>query len=174
MAIDALVKPLLALPIFQGLKPLQLTEIVRRAERIIYRAGDVIVSENQQSDAAIVIISGSCIRLDEASNKTDRTRGELVPEGSMIAELAMLVEIVHSGTIIAEGQVKALRITREKMHALLEQDANLAQHFSSLILERLQLLAEELSAVESLLPDQSAVPASPTRLRNVESLEAAY
>ena len=60
MAIDALVKPLLALPLFQGLSPLQLTEIVRRAERIIYRPGDAIVTENQTGDAAIVIISGKC------------------------------------------------------------------------------------------------------------------
>jgi CRP-like cAMP-binding protein len=169
MAMDALVKPLSALPIFQGLKPLQLTEIVRRAERIIYRAGDVIVAENQQSDAAIVIISGSCIRLDGADDKAHRARGELVPEGSMIAELAMLVEIVHSATIIAQGQVKALRVTREKMHVLLEQDISLAEHFSSSIIERLQVLREELSAVESLLPSN---PAPLTRARVLENFAA--
>ena len=53
MAIDALVKPLLSLPLFRGLPPLQLTEIVRRAERVIYAPGDVIAAENQLSDAAI-------------------------------------------------------------------------------------------------------------------------
>ena len=47
MAIDALVKPFLLLPLFQGLKPLQLTEIVRRADRIIYRPGDILIEEDQ-------------------------------------------------------------------------------------------------------------------------------
>jgi CRP-like cAMP-binding protein len=171
MAMSALVKPLLALPIFQGLKPLQLTEIVRRAERIIYRAGDVIVAENEQSDAAIVIISGRCVRLDVAGDEA-RSQGEVVSEGSIIAELAMLVEIVHGATIIAQGPVKALRITREKMHAHLKDDMSLTLHFTSLIIERLQLLAEELSAVESLLPDPKST-VHETRLRFAEILGAA-
>jgi len=151
MAMDALVKPLLALPIFQGLKPLQLTEIVRRAERIVYRAGDVIVADGEQSDAAIVIISGRCIRLDDAGSAA-RSEAEVVSDGSIIAELAMLVEIVHGATIIAQGPVKALRITRERMQALLADDTNLAQNFSSLILERLQILLEDIRALDSTPP----------------------
>ena len=63
MAIDALVKPFLLLPLFQGLKPLQLTEIVRRADRIIYRPGDIIIEEDQVGDAAIVIVSGEAVRV---------------------------------------------------------------------------------------------------------------
>ena len=140
MAIDALVKPLLALPLFQGLTPLQLTEIVRRAERIIYRPGDVIVAEDEPSDAAIVIVSGTSVRIND-TRSVAKTRGEALPEGVMIAELAMFIEIVHTTTVIAQGQVKALRLTRHKMHELMEEDTALAQHFSSCIITRLKLLA---------------------------------
>ena len=119
MAIDALVKPLLSLPLFRGLPPLQLTEIVRRAERVIYAPGDVIAAENQLSDAAIVIVSGNCIRLDDDGGQL---HGEQLPEGSMISELAMLVEVTHISTIIAQGPVKALRMTRERMRELMEDE----------------------------------------------------
>jgi CRP-like cAMP-binding protein len=149
MAIDALVQPLLALPLFRGLTPLQLTEIVRRAERIIYRAGDELISENRSSEAAIVVISGNCLRVDDTGDPSQKSRGEIVPEGAMIAELAMLIEIVHTTTIIAQGPVKALRLTRQKMLELLAEDPVLAQHFSACIISRLKLLANDLKAIDT-------------------------
>jgi CRP-like cAMP-binding protein len=158
MAIDALVKPLLALPLFQGLTPLQLTEIVRRAERIIYRPGDVIIAEDKASDAAVIIISGNCIRLNESGDHAQRSRGETLPEGSMIAELAMLVELVHTATVIAQGPVKALRLTRQKMLELMEEDPALAQEFSSRIIARLKLLARDIKAVDTIA-DGTTIPA---------------
>lgn len=148
MAIDALVRPFLSLPLFRDLKPLQISEIARRAERIVYRTGDVISAEDQLGDAAILIVSGTCVRRTIDGKKT---REEFLPEGSMVAELAMLVEVVHPTTIVARDQVKALKISRDKMHELMQEDASLATHFSSLILKRLHALADDLLAVDELL-----------------------
>jgi CRP-like cAMP-binding protein len=158
MAIDALVKPLLSLPIFRGLKPLQLTEIVRRAERVVYAPGDVIAAEDQLSDAAIVIVSGDCVRIDDR----DHTHGEDIPEGSIISELGMLVEVVHASSFIAQSQVRALRITRERMLELIEDDPTLAEHFSSHICGRLHRLAQELSVVDAALAKAAAIPLAHT------------
>ena len=168
MAIDALIKPLMALPLFRDLTPLQLTEIVRRAERIIYRPGDAITTENQTSDAAIVIISGSCIRVEDNGDPSRKSRGEVIPEGAMIGELAMLIDIVHTTTIIAQGSVKALRLTRQKVHELMLEDTTLAQHFSACITARLKLLANDLKAIDTAMgratinhqPSRSAVALS--------------
>jgi len=167
MAIDALVKPLLALPLFQGLTPLQLTEIVRRAERIIYRPGDVIVAEDEASDAAIIIVSGNSIRINDNGDAPQKSGGEALPEGVMIAELAMFIEIVHTTTVIAQGQVKALRLTRQKMHEMMQADTELAQHFSSCIITRLKLLAKDVKAVDTLMGEPTVAPPSPPMRTNV-------
>ena len=161
MAIDALVQPLLALPLFKGLTPLQLTEIVRRAERIIYRPGDVIISEDEPSDAAIVIVSGNSIRLNDTHD------GELLPEGVMIAELAMFIEIVHTTTVIAQSQVKALRLTRHRMHEVMQADKALAQHFSSCIVTRLKILAQDVKAVDALMEQATVAPLPPQARTNM-------
>ena len=153
MAIDALVKPFLLLPLFQGLKPLQLTEIVRRADRIIYRPGDVIIEEDQLGEAAIVIVSGEAVRITGGDSSHT---AEPIAEGSMLGELAMLVETVHSSTIIARGTVKALRLTRTEMHALMAEDPQLADHLTQKITARLQRLAQELSEVDQALADMTA------------------
>ncbi len=67
----------------------------------------------------------------------------------MIAELAMLIEFVHTTTVIAQGPVKALRLPRQRMHELMEEDPTLAQHFSSCIITRLKLLARDVKAVDT-------------------------
>jgi CRP-like cAMP-binding protein len=148
MAMDALVKPLLRLPLFQGLKPLQLTEIVRRAHRIVYRAGDLIIEEDKTGDAAIVIVSGEAVRIDASQSNAP---GEPVPEGAIVGELAMLVETVHSATVVARGPVRALKITREDMHAQMAEDPRLAEHMMDRIAARLNRLASELRAIDEAL-----------------------
>jgi CRP-like cAMP-binding protein len=154
MATEALVVPFLSLPLFRNLKAQQLGEIARRAERIIYRPGDTIVAEDQNSDAAILIVSGTCARQTKAG---DTANDELLPEGSLIAELAMLVEVVHPATIVAKDQVKALRLSREKMHELMQTDMDLASHFSSHILKRLHAMAKDLLSVDGLLSNSADV-----------------
>ncbi|MFA5957394.1 cyclic nucleotide-binding domain-containing protein [Hyphomicrobium sp.] len=173
MAIDALVKPLLALPLFRGLTPLQLTEIVRRAERIIYRPGDALITENQRSDAAIIIISGNCVRIDDNGDTSQKSRGEVVPEGALIAELAMLIELIHTTTIIAQGPVKALRLTRQRILELMESDPALAQHFSACIISRLKLLAKDLKAIDTRVDDATIAPQlPPTRADQAAAAQA--
>ena len=154
MAIDALVKPFLLLPLFQGLKPLQLTEIVRRADRIIYRPGDILIEEDQVGEAAIIIVSGEAVRITGGDSGD---AAEPIAEGSMIGELAMLVETVHSSTIVARGTVKALRLTRAEMHALMAEDPRLADHLTQKITARLQRLAQELRAVDRALADMTGI-----------------
>lgn len=161
MAVDAFVKPLLALPLFRGLKPLQITEIVRRADRVIFKPGEFIVREDQVGDAAFIVVSGPCVRI---SSQEPGNAGEAVPEGAMIAELAMLVETVHSSTVIARGSVKALRIAREDIHELMAEEPALAEHFSAQILMRLKKLAEELRAIDNALADITSFNAAGARM----------
>ncbi len=156
MAIDALVKPFLRLPLFKGLKPLQLTEIVRRAERIVYRPGQTLIEEDKAGDAAIVIVSGEAMILRAGE---DAHAAEPVAEGSMVGELAMLVETVHSATVVAKTPVRALRLTRSEMQDLMMEDRALAEHFSGKITQRLVALASELKAIDQALADLSALDA---------------
>jgi CRP-like cAMP-binding protein len=52
MAIDRLVAPLLRVPLLAGLKPLQITELARQAERVVFRRGDTITRAGEPADGA--------------------------------------------------------------------------------------------------------------------------
>lgn len=153
MAIDVLVAPLLRLPIFHGLKPLQITEIVRRAERIIYRPGQMIIEENGEADAAIVLVDGEAVRV---SGPELASRAEVVPKGALLAEMGMLIETQHTSTVVARTNVRALRIPRAELHEIMADDPAVADHFVQKIAGRLSRIADDLRRVDMALAGDDA------------------
>ncbi len=172
MAIDALVKPMLRVALFQGLKPLQITEITRLADRIVYRPGAEIIREYEQGDAAILIVSGEAVRVRGPELKSP---AEPIPEGALIGEMAMLIETAHTSTVVARTTVRALRITREAIRAQMSEDPSLAHHFVDRISERLRSLAAELRLTDQIIAGEfSAGPEPlPARSPNMPSISAA-
>ncbi len=160
MAINSLVKPFLTVPLFQGLKPLQLSELARRADRIVYKPGEVILEENVTGDAAVLIISGEAVRIS-GPNAGKHSGAETVPEGALLGEMTMLIETDHSSTIVARTTVRALRISRTELHAQMADDPTLADHFVTKISGRLSALAEELRQIDLGLGEgDTAVPSA--------------
>lgn len=148
MALDALVLPLLNVPLFQGLKPLQLTEIARRADRIVYKPGDVIVAANAEPDGAVLVVSGEAVRT-EGPGVHDG--GEMVPAGALISEMTMLIETACTSTIVARTPVRALRITRSEMLAHMTDDPTIADHFIEKISGRLSAFVSGLQEIDRSL-----------------------
>lgn len=153
MALDALVLPLLNVPLFQGLKPLQLTEIARRADRIVYRPGDVIVAANAEPDAAVLVVSGEAVRT-EGPGLGDSA--EAIPAGALISEMTMLIETSCTSTVVARTPVRALRITRSEMLAHMTDDPTLADHFIEKISGRLNAFVSGLKEIDSSLEANTA------------------
>ena len=152
MAIDILVQPMLRVPLFRALKPLQITEIVRRADRAIYRPGDVIIRDQEAAEAAILIVSGDAVRILAPER---RRPAEPIVAGSLLAEMAMLIETEHTSTVVARSAVRALRISRTEMLRQMADDPALAHHFVDHISGRLSRLAEELRLVDGILGGSS-------------------
>lgn len=148
MTIDALVAPLLKIALFQGLRPLQITEIARRAERIVFRPGQAIVEADKEGDAAFVIVSGEAVR---TQGPDIGAIPEPVPVGALLGEMAMLVETEYSSTIVAQTPVRALKINRAEMYEQMAEDHQLAEHLIGKITGRLKSLAVELRAIDRQL-----------------------
>jgi CRP-like cAMP-binding protein len=158
MAMDNLVAPLLRLPLFVGLKPLQLTEIVRHAERLRFWPGDLLTQADQPGDGAYLIVSGPAHRV--AGPDLVATPEPIMP-GSLIGEMAMLVEHDYGWTIVARDRVFCLKFLRTAMHAQMREDATLAQHFHDRITERLLRTAEELRRIDRTLAARGTAALQP-------------
>lgn len=165
LANDTLVAPLLRVELFQELTPLQLTGIARRAERIVFREGDKITDAGGDADAAYLIVGGAAewVRSSDTSreNGAETSTGkEPIEIGSLIGEMAMFIDYVYGATIIANGPVKCLKLSRATMHDLMLDDPSLAEHMTMKIARRLTRLADDLRAIDQDFGD--ALPESAT------------
>lgn len=162
MSSEALIAPFTRIALFEGLTQDQLERIARAAERIVYQAGDVIQTEGDISDAAVLIVSGHADVVDEPSDAT----GDNIEPGSLIGEMAMLIETRAASTVIARGAVRACRIPRRQLRKLLETDPTVADHLMAKISERLNAMAAEMRRVDSMIAASVAgIPPAHTLLR---------
>lgn len=145
MAVEALVTPLLSVPLFQGLTPLQLARIARSAERIVFQPGEVVIANGEPGDAAFLLVSGPAVRSDAPDGSG---KGQVLESNSLVGEMAMLVDTEHTSTVITRGQVRALKFTQSGLYDLMRRDSSLADHFVDKIAERLSQLAGHLRAID--------------------------
>jgi CRP-like cAMP-binding protein len=156
MALDAIAGRLLGLDIFRGLASSQIERIARDAERLIFRDGQRIVEAGAESDGAIVIIAGRARALAEPAQDLEEFA---IEPGSMLGETAMLAEHKATITIIADGDVRAVRLLREALWRHMEEDPSLAEHFHDRLVARLQRTALELKMIDERLA-MASLPAS--------------
>src|SRR5262245_35133501 len=153
MAIDTVVASLLRIPIFAGLKPLQVTEVARRAVHCEFRGGQRITRAGAPGDAAYLILSGDAECLPERG-----PRSEPIEPGSLLGELAMFVDHVYGVTTVARGPVHCLKLTRAAMHEQMREDPDVAMRLARVIRERLTRVAHELREIDRLL-EECEIPA---------------
>lgn len=148
MSMDRLVAPLLRVPLFVGLRPLQITELARLAERVKFRRGDVITEAGKPGDGALLIVSGPAERVVRPGFAGAT---EPIEPGSLVGEMAMLIEHEYRATVIARDRVLCLKFTRAAVHAQMLDDPALASHFERRIRERLAHVADELRQIDGIL-----------------------
>lgn len=148
MSIGALVEPLLRrVALFQGLRTDQIIEIARRAERVQFKPGSAIIRAGQPGDGAYLIISGTAQR---TSGPGSDEAAELQP-GTLIGEMAMLVETEYSSTVECRETAKTLKITRISLLEQMSSDVSLADHILEALAGRLRHLAGELRKIDAIL-----------------------
>ena len=162
MSHKSLYQPFRLVTLFQGLNPLQITEIAEYAERMIFRDGDVILRAGEEGDAAYLIVKGK-VALTHCGHDHNRgtsgqdAMGDIVtmPAGTLLGEMGMLIDgHIHASNVTAIGAVRAFKVTRASMHRQMDADPDLAAHFVAKISARLQSVADELHAISNTLTPQ--------------------
>lgn len=148
MAFASLTEPLRRVALFQGLQPLQISEIARRADRVVFKPGETIISEGQAGDGAYLIVSGTAVRT--AGPGADAS-AEPLGSGTLIGEMAMLVETDYTSTVICREPIRALKIARASLLEQMTSDLALADHIVEKLAGRLKELANELRKVDQTL-----------------------
>ena len=148
MSLASLTEPLDRVALFQGLQPDQIEEIARRSERLMRKPGEAIITEGDVGTAAYVIVSGSAMRTAGPGLEDDE---EPLGPGTIIGEMAMLVETTYSSTVVCNETTRLLRITRDSLLEQMATDLALADHLIAKLSSRLKALANELRRIDGTL-----------------------
>jgi CRP-like cAMP-binding protein len=148
MAIDQIVASLSRVPLFAGLKPRQISEIGRQAERCAFHRGEVITRAGEAGDGAYLILTGEVGR---RTGPGDRAPVEPIEPGSLVGELAMLVDHVYGATVVAQGWADCLKLARGTLLDQMRADPDIAERIADVIRGRLTGIAAELKVIDQLL-----------------------
>jgi len=148
MAIDLVLESLCRVPLFAALTPEQIAEIGQGAQRRTFRKGETVAKLGEAGDGAYLILAGEAVSRSgvDACGPT-----EPVEPGSLVGELAMLVEHRYGTTVVAQGWVDCLKLERATLHEQMRADPDIAERIADTIRGRLTLVAAELEIIDRLL-----------------------
>jgi CRP-like cAMP-binding protein len=146
MAIHLVLESLRRVPLFAGLTPEQIAEVGRGAQRRAFSQGEVIAVAGETADGAYLIMSGEAV-----SKAGPREPGKPVEPGSLVGELAMLVDHDYGTTVVAKGWVDCLKLERTTLRDQMQADPDLAERIAEVIRDRVSQVAAELQVVDRLL-----------------------
>jgi len=155
---DAIVNALRATEIFQELSPLQITEIARNADRVVFNPGDVIVARDEACDYATLVFDGEAICLRGCDNEPLE---DPVGPGAILVEMAMVVDVEAAVTVVARSRVRAVRIHRSALLEQMTEDPEVAELLMDVITGRLRSVSDVLKQIDqglACVPDPQAQP----------------
>ena len=153
------------LPIFRGLSENQLGFIVNAGAKAFFETGENLISKDERGDTAFLIMTGTarCLQFPGAP-----AASENVEPGSLVGELAMLVDTVHPFTVQARDRVRAFALKRESLRRVMEREPGIAQQISNNLVLRLQNFARDLRRLDNFL---AGIEASPSLAEDVLRLQ---
>ncbi|HEX6002142.1 MAG TPA: cyclic nucleotide-binding domain-containing protein [Hyphomicrobiaceae bacterium] len=168
---DEIVSCLMRVPIFGGLQQRQIEEIARRAQRSTFEPGETIIELGEQGKAAYLVLQGETRLHVEPSPLASP---EPIEPGSLLGELAMLVDHVYGVTVVAATRVECLKLERSTLCDQMCEEPDMADRLAQVIRERLARVASELQEIDGLLAAAAQIaPAMPLALLPPPRLPAA-
>ena len=140
--------PMKQLDVFSNLTDDQIVMILNHAEWVSFRPGQVVIEDGQVGDAAYFITMGLVERL--AQPDIGRSR-EHFGHGILVGEMAMLVDHVHSSTVRAKSEVRALKISRHALYTIMSRRPEIADVFIQTIKGRLDVMIARIKEIDESL-----------------------
>ena len=143
-------------PIFAPLSEEETEQLANASSARVYAPGEAIVRKGQEGNSMFVILRGAVkVQIPEADYQ--KTVNRLGPH-DYFGEMSLLTGDPRSATVIAEVETEVLRIKKEALKPIFENNPELVNTVSELVEERRQLLtAEAEAAVDEELASQKGV-----------------
>jgi CRP-like cAMP-binding protein len=149
MALDDDIALLARVPLFASLGGEPLRLLAFSTEARVLRAGDILFKEGQAADAGYVVAEGGLV-LANSGGLSERLAGP----GSLLGEIALIVETLRPATATAREPSTVLRIPRALFRRVLAEFPEAAQRIHEDFREKMRATTADLNRVGRLFePD---------------------
>ena len=108
--------------LFRALKPEQIPQLAKAAELVHFGAGETIVKQGAASDSFFVLIDGDAAVTVEKGGEAQEIG--VVPKPSSLGEVGLLLGEPRTATVVARGEVLALRFSAKAFEAMFQKIPN--------------------------------------------------
>jgi len=124
MSLAEEVDALKRIPLFANIETSKLKLLAFTSERLTFRAGDVLFSQNDMGDAAYIIMSGEAdvIVGVDGGERVVATLGK----NDFVGEIAILCDVPRTATVKAKSDLTTLMITKDLFFRLITEFPQMA------------------------------------------------
>lgn len=108
--------------IFSGLSIDQLSSVLDTAEEVSFSKGDVVMTEGEEGGELFVVIEGK-VQIEKSTNKDFTIKiAQSEQRGMMLGEMSLVDMKPRSATVRADSDLKTVRISRESLSDIFDND----------------------------------------------------
>ena len=137
------------IPILSSMPANKLKLLAFASDRVQYGPGDILFRQNDEADAAYIVISGQADILVDADNGASKV-AELGPN-AFIGDMAILSDMPRTATVQAASQLSALRIRKDHMIDMMKDSPDLAMAVLRELVQRLAKTTADLTEARNEL-----------------------
>lgn len=149
MSLDLTIEALSRHPVFAVLDREALRILAFSADRLEVPPGSRLFTQGAAAESAYLILSGE-LEMETMTNGRAVGQG-VVPEGSLVGELALLCPTQRSANATARGDVTVLKVSRTMFRRLLEEYPSGAAELRRRMADRLLVLTGALDGLRPQL-----------------------
>lgn len=143
MSLDAEVDVLARVPLFRGIERAKLRLLAFISERVSYRPGEALCQQGEPGDAAFILLCGEAdIVLNTPAGPKRVAR---MHENDIVGEIAILIDVPRTASVIAASEVEALAVSKENFLKLLSTFPEMALEVTRVLAHRLERTTRDLA-----------------------------
>ena len=147
MGVEEEVKVLQRIPLFANIDAAKLKLMAFASERLSFTPGQFLCKQGDVGDAAYIIIDGDADVVLETGS--DNITVASVGKNDIIGEIAILLDVPRTASVVATSDVIALKVTKDLFFRM-------ASDFPEMSVEIMRVLAHRLEAANARLREKAS------------------
>ena len=139
------------IPLFAKVDPAKLKLLAFTSERLEYLSGDELFHQDDRGDAAYVILEGEADILVDTPRRAIKIA--TLGKNDIVGEIALLCEVPRTATVVANGDLDTLRVSKEGFFHLVTEFPQVGVAVMSALATKLHRTTQALTAARARLDE---------------------